>query len=107
MEKEKEKKRPMHKHYVIAFWVTLGISIGLMVGSAFVPPLFVIDGSIFKAVGLLFLWPALAFAAKALEEGKIAKISKGNTTISVGHKYDESTAEIEEHVDDENLEYSK
>lgn len=96
---EKEKKKPMHKHYVIAFWVTLAISIGLMVGSAFVPPLFVIDGSIFKAVGLLFLWPALAFAAKAMEDGKIAKISKGNTTISVGNKHDEPIAEIDENME--------
>lgn len=101
---EKEKKKPMHKHYVIAFWVTLITSIGLFVGGVLTPPLFIIDGSLFKAVGLLFLWSALAFGAKALEEGKIAKISKGDTTISVGHKDDEQTAEIEEHVDEENLE---
>lgn len=104
MEKEKKNKKTLHRHYVIAFWVTLITSIGLFVGGVLTPPLFIIDGSLFKAVGLLFLWPALAFGAKALEDGKIAKISKGDTTISVGHKDDEQTAEIEEHVEDENLE---
>lgn len=87
MEKEKEinkGQKVLHKHYVVAFWITLGISIGLMVGSAWVPPLFVIDGSIFKAVGLLFLWPALAFAALAVESGRVAKFNFGQGSIHIG-----------------------
>lgn len=61
-----------------------------MVGSAFVPPLFVIDGSIFKAVGLLFLWPALAFGAKAVEDGRVAKLILGNAQIHIGKDKDEN-----------------
>jgi hypothetical protein len=87
MEKEKDInkcQKVLHKHYVVAFWITLGISIGLMVGSAWVPPLFVIDGSTFKAVGLLFLWPALAFAALAVESGRVAKFNFGQGSIHIG-----------------------
>lgn len=102
MEKEKEKKRPLHKHYVAAFWVTLAIAIGLIVGGFFCPPQGEVDGSILTSVGELFLWPALAFGAKALEDGKIAKISKGSTTISVGHE-DEKTAKFEDFSEAENL----
>ena len=90
MAKDKEEKcrKAFNKHYIIAFWITLGISIGLMVGSAFVPPLFVIDGSIFKAVGLLFLWPTLAFGAKAVEDGRIAKFNFGQGSIHIGQDSD-------------------
>lgn len=81
-------QKVFHKHYVLAFWITLGISIGLMVGSAWVPPLFVIDGSIFKAVGLLFLWPALAFGALAVESGRVAKFNFGQGSIHIGEDKD-------------------
>lgn len=92
---EKEKKRPMHKHYIIAFWITLAIAIGLIVGGFFCPPQGEIDGSVLTSVGELFLWPALAFGGKALEEGKIAKISKGDTTVSIGDN-DKKTARFED-----------
>lgn len=98
-----ENKKIFNRHYVIAFWVTLTIAIALMVGGALTPPMFIIDGSIFKAVGEIFLWPALAFGAKALEDGKIAKISKGNTTVSIGH-HGGNEPMIEENMDNENLE---
>lgn len=88
-DKENEKcQKAFNKHYIVAFWVTLGISIGLMVGSAFVPPLFVIDASIFKAVGELFLWPALAFGAKAVNDGRIAKFHFGQSSIHIGEDKD-------------------
>ena len=72
------------RQYMVAFWTTLAISIGLMIGGFFTPPKAEIDGSLLEATGLLFLWPALAFGNKALEEGKTAKIQKGETTISIG-----------------------
>ena len=86
--KEDKCRKAFNKHYIIAFWITLGISIGLMVGSAFVPPLFVIDGSIFRAVGLLFLWPALALGAKSIEEGRIAKLHLGQASLHIGEDKD-------------------
>ena len=77
-------KLMLHKQYMIAFWVTLCISTALIVGGFFVPPLGSIDGSILTAIGELFLWPALAFGAKALSEGKKAKFKKGDATLEVG-----------------------
>ena len=72
------------KTYLAAFWVSLVIAIGLLITGLFMPPQGEIDGSVLEATGLLFLWPALAFGAKALEEGKVARIQKGDTTISLG-----------------------
>ena len=77
-------KLMLHKQYMVAFWITLCISIALIVGGFFVPPLGSIDGSILTAIGELFLWPALAFGAKALSEGKKAKFKKGDTILEVG-----------------------
>lgn len=77
-------KLMLHKQYMVAFWITLCISIVLIIGGFFVPPLGSIDGSILTAIGELFLWPALAFGAKALSEGKKAKFKKGDTTLEVG-----------------------
>ena len=72
------------KQYVVAFWVTLTLSIGLIVGGFFTPPKAEISGSVLESVGLLFLWPALAFGNKALEEGKKASITHGATTVTIG-----------------------
>lgn len=77
-------KMTLYKHYIIAFWLTLAVSLSLMVGGFFTPPLAEIDGSILTAVGELFLWPTLGFAAKALNEGKKAHITKGNLDITIG-----------------------
>ncbi len=76
------------KQYVVAFWSTLVIAIGLIITGVCTPPYAEVDGSILESVGLMFLWPALAFGNKALEEGKIAKIQRGNTTISIGDDSD-------------------
>ena len=72
------------KTYLAAFWVSLIIAIGLIVGGFLCPPQGEIDGSVLEATGIIFLWPALAFGAKALEEGNRAKIQKGDTTILIG-----------------------
>lgn len=75
---------PVRRHYYIAFFVSLFVAISLMVGGFFCPPKGKIDGSVLEAVGIIFLWPALAFGAKALEEGHRAQIRKGDTTITLG-----------------------
>lgn len=77
-------KMTLHKHYTIAFWITLAVSLSLIIGGFFTPPLAEIDGSILTAVGEIFLWPALALGAKALSEGKTAHITKGDIDISIG-----------------------
>lgn len=77
-------KKLFHNHYLCAFWTTLGVALSLMIGSFFCPPMGAIDGSVLAAVGELFLWPTLAFAVKALQEGKTAQIRKGETEITIG-----------------------
>lgn len=81
-------KNSLHKHYLIAFWTTLGVSFSLLIGSFFCPPMGAVDGSVLAAVGELFLWPTLAFGAKALQEGKTAHIRKGDVDIAIGEDTD-------------------
>lgn len=88
MKKVTNCQKVLNKHYIIAFWITLIISIGLFVGGALTPPRFLIDGSLFKAAGLLFLWPTLAFGAKAVEDGRIAKFNFGHGSINIGQDED-------------------
>ena len=79
-------KHCIRNHYFLAFFVSLAISIGLIIGGFITPPQGEIDGSVLKAVGELFLWPALAFGAKALDDDKRIRIQQGNTTIVVGEE---------------------
>ncbi len=75
--------------YIVAFWVTLVAAITFIAVGFFTPPKAKIDGSVLESVGFLFLWPALSFGNKALEEGKIARIRHGNTTVTVGDDPDD------------------
>lgn len=72
------------KHYILAFFISLTISLGLIITSFFLPPTGEISPSVLQGVGELFAYPALAFAAKALEEGRTARFRRGNTTVEVG-----------------------
>ena len=78
-------------HYLVAFWISLAVSIGLLVGGFFTPPQGEISGSLLEGAGILFLWPALAFGAKALEENNKIKIQHGQTTIQIGQDELEDT----------------
>lgn len=71
-------------HYTIAFFTTLVLSIGLIILGVLTPPVGEIDGSLITTIGVVFLWPALAFANKALEEGKTVKITKEDMVVQVG-----------------------
>ena len=81
----------IRNQYITAFWVTLVVAIGLICGGALTPPYAEIPGSLLEGVGLLFLWPALMFAAKALEEGKTATIQHGQTTVTIGKDAEDDT----------------
>lgn len=85
IEKREERKS---KTSVVSFFICLGISIILMIGSAIMPPPFVIDASIFNAVGWLFGFAALGQLPAVLNTDKWAKISHGQTTVLVGDKDD-------------------
>ena len=67
--------------FVICFFV----SVGLIIGGFFVPPMGVIDGSVLTAIGELLLFPTLLYAYRALELGYKVKFQKGETSIEV-HK---------------------
>lgn len=73
-----------------AFWVCLSVSIFLLVGSAIVPPPFVIDSSIFAACGILFGYAALYVLDKAVEKGTPASIKKGEIEVTVGEKKEDN-----------------
>ena len=68
------------------FYLTLAISLLLIVGGFLLPPMGIIDGSVLTAVGELLMFgvlaqvPALINAAK---NGKSVKISKGDFSAEV------------------------
>ena len=79
----KEKKQKISK---ASFWVCLSISIFLMVGSALFPwpPNFIIEHSIFQAVGWLFGFAALGQVPDIINLGRTARIQRGNTVVTIG-----------------------
>ena len=71
------------KECKIVFFLCLLISAGLMIGGFFVPPKGVIDGSVLKASGILFLFAALAVGARAIELGYDLRIAKGDASVEI------------------------
>ena len=72
----------------VIFLICLIISIGLMVAGFCVPPTGVIDGSVLKAIGILFLFAALAVGSHAIELGYDLKVSKGDTSVEIHNDQD-------------------
>lgn len=83
-------KECLRNHYFVAFFSTLVVSVGLLLTSFFLPPEGQIDPSALQGAALLFAWPALAFAAKALDDNKKVKISTKVGTVTVGHIDDDA-----------------
>lgn len=69
--------------FVICFFV----SVGLIVGGFFVPPMGIIDGSVLTATGELLLFPTLLYAFRALELGYKVKFQKGETSIEFNKQH--------------------
>lgn len=68
------------------FYITLAVSIGLIVGGFFVPPLGIIDGSVITSVGLLLMFAVVAQIPdilRTIREGKHIKLSKGDFEVEV------------------------
>ena len=82
MEKPGQKK-------TIPFWICLIVSIGLLVGGFFTPPMGVIDGSVLTGVGILFAFGTLAQLPIIIEVAGYTKISSGNTTIEISKEDDD------------------
>ena len=68
----------------LTFVMCFFVSVGLIVGGFFVPPMGVIDGSVLTAVGELLLFPTLLYGYRAVELGMKVIFQKGETTVSVG-----------------------
>lgn len=68
---------------VVTFVVCFIISVGLIVGGFFVPPMGVIDGSVLTAVGELLAFPTLAFGMRAVELGYDLKFQKGDHSVEL------------------------
>ena len=83
-------KNCLRNHYFVAFFSTLVVSVGLLITSFFLPPQGKIDPSVLQATAIIFCWPALAFAAKALDDNKKVKITTKVGTVTVGHSEDDS-----------------
>lgn len=72
------------------FYLNLVVSIALIVGGFFVPPLGVIDGSVLTAVGLLLMFSVIEKVPEAIKAGKLVKIGKGDFSAEVGTETKES-----------------
>lgn len=67
----------------ITFAICFFVSVGLIVGGFFVPPMGVIDGSVLTAIGELLMFPTLLYGYRAVELGLTIKFSKGDATIEI------------------------
>ena len=68
------------------FYLTLAISLLLIVGGFLLPPMGIIDGSVLTAVGELLMFGVLAqvpVLISAAKNGKSVKISKGDFSAEV------------------------
>ena len=86
-----------HRTYLlsrITFAVCFFVSVGLIVGGFFVPPMGIIDGSVLKAVGELLLFPTLLYGFRAIELGLTIKFQKGDTTVEI-HREEQEEEELE------------
>ena len=73
------------------FYLNLIVSIALIVGGFFVPPLGVIDGSVITSVGILLMFAVLATMPdflKAVHEGKHIKFTKGDFSAEVSCEHE-------------------
>lgn len=65
------------------FYLNLVVSIALIVGGFFVPPVGVIDGSVLTAVGLLLMFSVVVKIPEAIRAGRNIKISKGDFSAEI------------------------
>lgn len=67
----------------ILFWIFLGISTILIIGSFFVPPMGTIDPSVLQGVGEIQGFASLGVGFECILEGMNVTLQKGDTTINV------------------------
>lgn len=65
------------------FYITFVLSVALIVGGFFCPPIGVVDGSVLSAVGLLLLFATIEKIPDAIKAGKSIKVQKGDFSAEV------------------------
>ena len=65
------------------FTITFVLSVLLIVGGIFCPPIGVIDGSVLSAVGLLLMFATIDKIPEAIKAGRNLKIQKGDFSAEV------------------------
>ncbi len=83
------------------FLLCLIVSVGMMVGGFFVPPLGIIDGSIITGVGELLAFAALAMVPSVISSAKSTKVTtRSGTTIEVKGKEPQPPKPVEPPIPD-------
>ena len=85
----------------LALWVCIIVAVGLFIASFLVPPMGIIDGSVLRAVSLLFAFGSLAVLREAIREGLGAKLTHGNTTLEIKDVDKDKPHVPDEHVHEE------
>ena len=83
------------------FRITLGLSISLIVGGFFCPPIGIIDSSVLTAVGLLLAFATLAqvpLLIEAAKHGKHIRLQKGDFSAEVSSQV---SAEVSSEISSE------
>ena len=70
----------------ITFAICFFVSVGLIIGGFFVPPMGIIDGSVLTAVGELLLFPTLLYGFRAVELGMSMRFQHGDTSVSINNE---------------------
>ena len=65
------------------FYITFVLSLALIVGGFFCPPIGQIDGSVLSAVGVLLLFATIEKIPEAIKAGKSIKVQKGDFSAEV------------------------
>jgi len=76
------------------FYITLAISICLIVGGFLCPPIGVVDGSVLTAVGELLLSPLIIKLPEAIKAGRNIRIRRGPFEVEVNSPDDDKTANV-------------
>ena len=65
------------------FYTSFILSIALIIGGFFCPPIGQIDGSVLTAVGLLIMFATVKKIPEAIKAGRSVKLTKGDSSIEV------------------------
>ena len=65
------------------FYITLVVSIVLVVMGFFTPPIGIIDGSVLTAIGLLLMFVVVEKIPEAIKAGKSVRIQQGSFGVEI------------------------